>query len=287
MDPSPVSTSPTQNPWQRFWDRGGWWRALLLAAAYYGVYQLLSLLINHLPGGQAAAGLDTSDPLGLLIGTALPIALGAAVLIGFAASVGWLRPLFGPQPRRQRGWMWIGIGVVVAINASALITLDYGSAGGALVATWLLTGLCIGLAEELLTRGVVVELMRKAGYGEIAIAIASAGIFAALHSGNLFTTDQGVATTAAQVVYTFGFGIIMYLALRMTGRLIVPILLHASTDPTILLLSEYPSQGNPLELLPMLSTPLIVATGGLLLIVFAVSERRVGAGSTHSSMSSS
>ena len=56
--------------------------------------------------------------------------------------------------------------------------------------------------------GVVVNLMRKAGRGEIAVAL---------------------------VVYTFFFGIIMYLALRLTGSLIWPILLHASTDPTLFL----------------------------------------------------
>lgn len=274
MNDTPVVPTAPQGAWRRFWSRGGWWRAVLLAAAYYGIYQLLALLINRTVGGDTGAGLGTSDPLVVLIGTALPIALGALLLIGFAASLGWLRDLFGRQPRRRMRWVWVGIVVVLAINASALITLDFAAAGGALVAVWLLTGLCIGLAEELLTRGFVVTLMRKAGHGEIAVALVSSGIFAALHAGNLFTTDQGLATTATQVVYTFGFGVIMYLTLRVTGRLIWPILIHASTDPAILLFSEHPTQGNPLELLPALSTPLVIAIGALMLIIFIVSERR-------------
>lgn len=275
MNDSPVVRTDPQGAWRRFWARGGWWRAVLLAAAYYGIYQLLALLINRIVGGDTGAGLGTSDPLGVLIGTALPIALGALLLIGFAASLGWLRDLFGRQPRRRMRWVWIGIAIVLSINASALITLDFAAAGGALVAVWLLTGLCIGLAEELLTRGFAVTLMRKAGHGEIAVALVSSGVFAALHAGNFFTTDQGLATTATQVVYTFGFGVIMYLTLRVTGRLIWPILIHASTDPAILLFSEHPTQGNPLELLPALSTPLVITTGALMLIVFIVSERRV------------
>ena len=32
--------------WKRFWERGGLWRALLLAAVYYGVYELLSWLVE-------------------------------------------------------------------------------------------------------------------------------------------------------------------------------------------------------------------------------------------------
>ena len=34
--------------------------------------------------------------------------------------------------------------------------------------------------------------------------------------------------TAFQLVYTFGFGVCMYLAMRVTGTIIAPILLHAS-----------------------------------------------------------
>ncbi|WP_075201159.1 CPBP family intramembrane glutamic endopeptidase [Leucobacter japonicus] len=264
----------TPSAWRRFWERGDWWRAIVLAAAYYAVYQLLSLVVVQIfPAGGALRG-AAGSPADVLIDTALPIVLGSIVLVAFAGSLGWLRELFGTQRLRGRGWMWIGIGVVLVINASALGAVDYASAGGVLIATWLLTGLFIGFAEELLTRGFVVTLMRKAGHGEIAVALVSAAVFAALHAGNFFTTDQGLATTALQVVYTFAFGIIMYLALRLTGRLIWPILLHASTDPTLFLFGAHPAQGNPLALLPAVSTYLVIATGLVLLVVFIVSERR-------------
>ena len=263
-----------QSGWRRFWERGDWWRAILLAAVYYGVYQLLSLLVGAVfpPGGDIRGAKDGA--MDVFIGVGLPILLGAIVLLAFAASLGWLKELFGPQPVRGRGWMWIGIVVVLVINVSALLSVDFASAGAALIFSWLLTGLFIGLAEELLTRGFVVNLMRKAGRGEIAVALVSSGIFAALHAGNLFTTDQGLSTTAMQVVYTFFFGIIMYLALRLTGRLIWPILLHASTDPTVFLFSEHPTTGNPRSIVPSLSTYLVIIAGAILLVVFIVSERR-------------
>lgn len=265
---------PTPSAWRRFWERGDWWRAVLLAAVYYGVYLLLGLAVNAVfpPGGSVRG--EAASAMDVFIGTGLPILLGAAVLLAFAASLGWLRLLFGPQPVRGRGWMWVGIAVVLVINVSALLSLDAASAGAALIASWLLTGVFVGLAEELLTRGFVVAFMRKAGHGEIAVALVSAAVFAALHAGNFFTTDQGFATTATQVVYTFFFGIIMYLALRLTGRLIWPILLHASTDPTLFLFAGHPASGNPLSIIASLSTYLIIATGLVLLIVFIVSERR-------------
>lgn len=262
----------TVSSWKRFWERGGGWKALLLAAVYYGLYELMGLVVGWVFGDSGDNGLG-GDATDVLIHTALPIILASVLLLIFAASLGWLKELFGPQPVRGRRWMWIAVVVVLAINISAFLSIDYAKAGGALVAAWLFTGLCIGFAEELLTRGLVVNLMRKAGHGEVAVATVSAGIFAALHFGNVFTTDQGLATTLQQVVYTFGFGICMYLALRVTGRLIWPMLLHATTDPTLLLHGQDP-ENNVFGILPALSTILIVATGLILLVALIISERR-------------
>ena len=60
-------------------------------------------------------------------------------------------------------------------------------------------------------------------------------IFAASHSVNIFN-GQKPLTVAITVLYTFAFGVCMYLTLRVTGNLVWPILLHATTDPSGLLL---------------------------------------------------
>ena len=226
--------------WKRFWEAGGWWKAVILAAVYYGVYQLLSLLCGAVFGDRAGLPTAESSALDIFLGTGMPILLASIVLVVLALSIGWLKELFQPQKIRGRRWMWIAVVVVLVINVSGLLSIDYAKAGPTVVASWLLTGLFVGFAEETLTRGYVVNLMRKAGHPEIAVALVSAGVFAALHIGNVFTTTQGIATTALQVVYTFGFGICMYLALRVTGNLIWPILIHASTDPTVFLHGTYP-----------------------------------------------
>ena len=259
--------------WRRFWEKGDWWRALILAAVYYGVYQLLSLLVGAVFGTSGGARGAEGSAMDVFIGTGLPILLGGVALVLFALSVGWLRELFAPQSIRGRRWMWIGIIVVLVINVSAFASIDFGKAGGALIASWLLTGLFVGFAEEVLTRGFVVNLMRKAGHGEIAVGLVSAAVFAALHFGNLFTSKQGLVTTLAQVVYTFAFGIMMYLALRVTGNLVWPILIHASTDPTLFLFSAHPTSGV-LAVVASLSTYLVIVTGLILMIVLIVSERR-------------
>ncbi|GAB3288781.1 CPBP family intramembrane glutamic endopeptidase [Pseudoclavibacter terrae] len=252
--------TPEISRWRAFWERGGWWKAVALVVAYYVLYQLGGLLF--LP---FLDGLEPSSAGALIVGFALPIALGGLLLVAFAISLGWLRELFAPQPIRGRGWMWIAVAVVLVFNVLRFAALDYDSAGLGLVAAWLVTGLCIGFAEEVLTRGYVVNLMRKAGHSEIATALVSAALFAAMHSGNLLD-GQDLVTTAVQVLYTFAFGICMYLALRVTGSLIWPILLHASTDPSIFLLTAHPGTG-PLTAFAGLGN-IAVILFGLLAIIF-------------------
>jgi membrane protease YdiL (CAAX protease family) len=257
-----LSENTAPSPWKRFWDRGGFWKALLLAAVYYGLYQLIAVGVFFTVGRLAG---PADGPLALLLGTALPIALGGLLLVLFGWSIGWLRELFGPQPIGGGGWMWIAVAVVLVTNIARFAGIDYTEAGGATVAAWLVAGLFIGFAEELLTRGFVVNLMRKARHSEILVAVASAAIFALLHLGNAFG-GQAIFTTLIQVGYTFAFGICMYLSLRITGNIIWPILLHATTDPSIFLLAAYPAPG-PIAPVAGLGNIVVIITG-LVLIWF-------------------
>ena len=255
------ATEPSHgtNGWRRFWERGGWWRALLLVVAYYALYQLGSFAFLPLVT-------STDDPAALTwFGTALPIALGGVLLVLFAWSVGWLRELFGPQPIRGRGWMWIAVAVVLVFNVLRFATIDYGAAGAGVVVAWVVAGLFVGFAEEVLTRGFVVNLMRKGGYREIVVALVSALLFALLHSGNLLSGQSPLAT-GFQLVYTFAFGILMYLSLRVTGNLIWPILLHATTDPSILLQSAYPADGALTAIAAQGNIAVVIA--GIVLLFF-------------------
>ena len=238
MNDEARSNRKSPSAWRRFWERGGWWRAIVLVVGYFVLYNGLSLLLTPV----AAQIDDPQSPAGILVFTAVPIFVGCLLLVAFGVSVGWLPQVFGPQPIRGRGWMWIAIAVVLLFNVLRLLSIDYGAAGAEVVATWLLAGLFIGFAEEVLTRGFVVNLLRKAGNRELVVAVISAVLFSLLHAGNLLS-GQSLFATLIQLVYTFGFGICMYLAMRVTGTIIAPILLHASTDPSIFLQVAYPADG--------------------------------------------
>ena len=222
-----------ENAWRRFWNRGGWWRAFLVAIVYIALYFGIGALLS--PGFVSAGLIDPEnifgDPLSIFFGIALPVLLGGVILLAFAASLGWVRELFGPQPIGGRGWMWLAVVLVIVPVIIRLVATDWGSLSTAVVFSALFMGLCVGFTEELLTRGIAVNLLRKAGHGERTVFVLSSLIFALLHSSNVIS-GQPPLTVAITVIYTFGFGAMMYLALRVTGSLIWPMLLHAATDPT-------------------------------------------------------
>lgn len=250
----------SMSPWKRFWERGGWWKAVILAVVYYVLYQALGFVALPFAGH-----VEPDSAAGVLIFTGVPILLGCLLLVVFGWSVGWLKETFGPQPIRGGWWMWIAVAVVAGFNLLRFATIDYDAAGLDYVAAWLITGLFIGFAEEVLTRGYVVNLMRKAGHSEIAVALVSAAVFSGLHAGNLLI-GQSLFATMMQLLYTLAFGLCMYLALRVTGNIIWPILLHATTDPSIFLLTEYPAAGS-LAPLAGLGNVVVIITG-LVLAIF-------------------
>lgn len=261
-----VDAPESTNAWKQFWERGAWWKALLLAAGYYALYQLASLALFPL----APMFADSTGAVYVLFFYALPIFLGGVILVIFGLSVGWLRSTFAPQPVRGRGWMWIAVVVVLLFNVLRFAATDYAELGAGVVIAWLLTGLLIGFAEELLTRGYVVRIMRAAGHREIVVAVVSAAIFAALHVGNLLT-GQALVPTLIQLAYTFAFGICMYLALRVTGSIVWPILLHATTDPSISMLGLAPTAGSLTAIAGLGNIAVIIV--GLLAVAFIRDQR--------------
>lgn len=229
-----MSAGAHENRWQQFWNSGGWWKALLLVLVYWGVYQLIGLGTSTLFHSFIDAKNPLSGPGTIFFGVALPIMLAGGLLLLFGFSLGWLRELFARQPVPGRPWMWIAVVLVLIPVVIRLVATRWEAYAVSTVLTLLLLGLCIGFAEELLTRGFVVKMLRDRGHGEKLVLVLSSAFFALLHAGNALG-GQPLPTVLFTVAYTFGFGAMMYLSLRITGRLVWAILLHAATDPTTML----------------------------------------------------
>jgi len=220
--------------WKGFWNRGGWWKAVLLVAVYWGVYELLGLAISTIFGDFIDLKNPLSSPLSVFFGVALPILIAGLLLLLFSWSVGWLGELFGRQPVAGRAWMWLAVVLVIVPIIIRVAGTNWSAYSVALVLSALFMGLCVGLTEELATRGLAVTLIRKGGHGERTVFLLSSLLFALLHAGNIIS-GMAPLVVLITVVYTFGFGAMMYLSLRVTGRLYWAMLLHAATDPTTFL----------------------------------------------------
>lgn len=226
--------SDADSAWLRFWNRGGWWKALLLAVVYMALYLGASALIGLVFAGRYDLRDQFGDAETVFFTLLLPIAVGAAILVAFAASLRWLPELFGRQPISGSGWMWIAPVIVFAAAALRAVGTAWSEYAVSVVLLTFAAGLFIGIAEELLTRGLAVSLLRKAGHSELTVMLLSSLIFALLHSSNLLA-GQPPLTVLLTMAFTFVFGVAMYLTLRVTGSLVWPILLHAITDPTTFL----------------------------------------------------
>ena len=223
--------------WRAFWARGGFWRALLMVAVYLALYLGAGKLVGALWGGPSGPADLLRSPENVFFDITAAIVVGIVLLVVLAGSLGWLGPLLGRQPALPRHWwMWIPPVVVVAFNVLRFAAVDYARYTAGTVVMVLVTGLCVGVAEELLTRGLAVRLLRLAGYRELAVAASSSLLFAAAHGVNIFS-GQAPLVVGLTMLYTFFFGVAMYLTLRVTRSLVWPMLLHASTDPAGLLLS--------------------------------------------------
>ncbi|MGY1752974.1 CPBP family intramembrane glutamic endopeptidase [Blastococcus sp. SYSU D01042] len=216
-----------------FWQRPATWKPVLLLAGYLVFYLAVIALIGLLFGDRIDDDV-VADPVSTFFGLTLPIGIGAVALLLFTWRVGLLRRVFGPQPVRGRGWMWIGPVLVAGAVAGHLGATDWDRWSGAEVASLALLGLCVGVAEELATRGLAVTMLRDAGHSERFVVVVSSVLFAAMHTVNLLAGME-LRTVAATLVYTFCFGVCMYLAMRVTGTIWAAIVLHGLTDPTTIL----------------------------------------------------
>lgn len=227
-------TGAPPRDWRSFWDRGGWWRALLFVAGYLVIYEGAGWALTTLLAGE----IDTSNQLAtapsVLVSIALPLVVGALVLVFFVRSARWGAASFTRQAVSGRWWMWVFVALALIPIVLRLLGIDYGAFAPGVIPAVFFAGLLIGFTEELVYRGIVVKLLRDAGHREITVAVLSSLLFALSHSINA-VTGKPLATVAVTVVYTFGFGILMYLTLRVTGSIVWPMLLHALTDPTTML----------------------------------------------------
>ena len=197
----------------------------------------------------AVVGLDyetVGDTTSTVVeGMVLPVALGGAFLAVVTTYLGWWRPAIREDLRAPK-WMWAVPGVMLVPGLAVLVG-GYGPAdrtAGFLLALGVGT-LLVGFSEELLTRGTGLVGLRG-GFGEALSWFFSCLIFGLLHALNL-AFGQSLGSTVQQIVFAFLAGSVFYITRRVSGTLVICMLLHAWIDFTTFAFSDAAvDDGSPL-----------------------------------------
>lgn len=177
---------------------------------------------------------DTTDTV--VGGIVVPVALGSVFLAVATSKLGWWRPALREHLGAPR-WVWlVPVFMLLPGVGSILGGLEVADRSRSYLVALGLGCLLVGFSEELLTRGTGLVGLRGR-LGETASWFFSCVLFGLLHTVNALF-GQGVGSTAQQVAVAFLAGSVLYLTRRVSGTLIVCMLLHAWIDFTTLAFSD-------------------------------------------------
>ncbi|MET3636571.1 CPBP family intramembrane glutamic endopeptidase [Curtobacterium oceanosedimentum] len=158
----------------------------------------------------------------------LPEGIAVLVLCAYVTALGWWPIATVDRRRATLRWTLIAPALIAAVCLARLPLVEWDAQP---VRYFVLLGvgvLFVGVFEELLTRGVLLVGLRRR-LPEFGVWIVSCALFGLLHFLNVLA-GAGVGVTVVQVVFAASFGSTLYLARRLTGNLLAPVLLHAAWD---------------------------------------------------------
>jgi uncharacterized protein len=201
-------------------------RALISVGLLIG-YVAIATLVWTLNGVDYEAIGETRDSV--VQGIVIPVALGTAFLAIAATALGWWRPAMAEEHRAGPRWGWVLPALLLAFTLSQVFSIDYSSDEVVKLLPALAVGTAlVGFSEELLTRGLMLVGFRGS-FSEVWVWFFVALSFSLLHGVNALF-GQSVATTVQQMVLAFVFGTAFYVTRRVTGLLVVTMVIHALWD---------------------------------------------------------
>jgi membrane protease YdiL (CAAX protease family) len=169
-------------------------------------------------------------------GIVLPVALASVFMAVATSYLGWWHPAIHEERRAPR-WLW-AVPVLMLLPGLGSLLGGFGSAdrGASYLLALGLGTLLVGFGEEMLTRGTGLVGLRG-GFGEPLSWFFSCLLFGLVHALNVFF-GQSLGSTIQQIVLAFLAGSVLYVTRRVSGTLIVCIVLHAWIDFTTFAFSD-------------------------------------------------
>ncbi|MFE5881835.1 CPBP family intramembrane glutamic endopeptidase [Streptomyces hydrogenans] len=196
-----------------------WFVALVVL--YLAIIQGLGRLIGVDRGG---GGFPTTEAV--VRDGVIPIGLSVLFGVGVVTWLGWWGSVLNYRVPVRR---WVRV-IPVSMLVVAVLAVNYGNLADqppSLVLSLFAMTLLVGVGEELMFRGVGVQVFKRAGLSEGGVALWSSVVFGLVHVSNAFG-EGAQALLQALVVSTSGY--FFYLCLRVGGTLLLPMLVHGLWD---------------------------------------------------------
>lgn len=206
--------------------------AIIVGIALCAAYLAGLVALQHRTGVPYTDIATTEDNLRRAV--VVPVAIGAAVLVVALAATGRLADAFGYTPRADAPVLWaipalVVLGAAVRLRATDWTRVSRRFFGLAVVGT-----LLVGLSEELLVRGFLVDVLRDDGLSIFWTAVVSSAVFGVMHGANV-VNGEALGMAALQVAFSVIVGLGLFASLAVSGTLVLPILLHALFDFSLLI----------------------------------------------------
>lgn len=164
---------------------------------------------------------------------ALPTLSGCAFLVAAISVLGWWRIVLFDPSRSGPAWLWILPAVMAAIILNNFIGMPSGRLSAELLLWSALGAVGVGFGEEMITRGSMIAGLRSR-FSEGRVWLISTLLFSAMHVPNVIF-GLPMEAMPVQVLLTFIMGSGLYVIRRMSGTLILPMLLHGLWDSSLFL----------------------------------------------------
>lgn len=158
----------------------------------------------------------------------VPEGIAAVALCLVVTGLGWWRIATVDPTRTRLRWTMVAPILIVVVCIVRLPLVDWSALPVRYFLLLAVGVLLVGVFEELMTRGVLLVGLRRR-LPEFGVWIVSCALFGVLHLLNALA-GAGLGVTLVQVVFAASFGSTLYVARRLTGNLLLPVLLHAFWD---------------------------------------------------------
>lgn len=158
----------------------------------------------------------------------VPEGIAVVALCIVVTGLGWWRIATVDPTRTRLRWTAIAPALVAVICVVRLPLIEWDALPVRYFLLLTVGVLFVGVFEELMTRGVLLVGLRRR-LPEFGVWLASCLLFGLLHLLNALA-GAGIGVTVVQVVFAASFGSTLYVARRLTGNLLLPVLLHAFWD---------------------------------------------------------